>query len=124
MLNYIKGRWKSFGHALRGAWGMLASGPNAIIMMVAVVVVLAAGLYFNIRAMEWALVSFAITLVIVAEAFNTAIEKLTDMVQPNQDPRAGKVKDLAAGAVLLACIGAAVIGVIVFYDYVVQAMVL
>lgn len=103
---------------------MLASGPNAIIMMVAVVVVLAAGLYFNIRAMEWALVSFAITLVIVAEAFNTAIEKLTDMVQPNQDPRAGKVKDLAAGAVLLACIGAAVIGVIVFYDYVVQAMVL
>ena len=124
MLKYIKGRWNSFGYALKGVWGTLASGPNAIIMLVAVLVVVAAGLYFNIRTVEWALVSFAITLVIVAEAFNTAIEKLTDMVQPNQDPRAGKVKDLAAGAVLLASIGAAVIGVIVFYDYVVRAMVL
>jgi len=117
MLNYINHRWKSFGYALKGVWGVFTSGPNFIIMLVATVVVVAAGFYFSITAMEWALVCFAITLVMVAEAFNTALEKLTDMVQPNQDPRAGTVKDLASGGVLLACIGAAVIGVLVFGKY-------
>lgn len=119
MTNYIKGRWKSFGYALRGIWGVFTSGPNFVIMVVATAVVVAAGIYFSLTTIEWALICFAITLVMVAEAFNTAIEKLTDMVQPNHDPRAGIVKDLASGGVLLACIGAAVIGGLVFGKYLV-----
>jgi undecaprenol kinase len=64
-------------------------------------------------------VVFAIGIVIVAEMLNTAIEKLTDMVSPEINPKAKVVKDLAAGSVLMASITAAVIGLIVFLPKVV-----
>jgi diacylglycerol kinase (ATP) len=56
----------------------------------------------------------AIALVWVAEAFNSALEALADAVHPNRDPRVGRSKDLAAGAVLVAAIASAVIGALVF----------
>lgn len=117
MLKWIVGRWKSFGYALRGVGGVITSGPNMRIMLVAFVVVVGAGIYFRIDKHDWALVTIAITLVLFAEAFNTAIECLTDMVQPNHDPRAGDVKDLASAGVLITAIGAAVIGWLVFGKY-------
>ncbi|MCU0353219.1 MAG: diacylglycerol kinase family protein, partial [Cytophagales bacterium] len=55
-----------------------------------------------------------IGLVWAAEAVNTAIERLVDFVSPGHDPRAGAVKDIAAGAVLIISIAAAVVGCIVF----------
>ncbi|CAN5217169.1 diacylglycerol kinase family protein [soil metagenome] len=124
MPNYVKGRWKSFGYALKGVKGVIASGPNFVVMLLAIAVVVVAGIYYHLTGTEWALVTFAITLVVVAEALNTAIEKLTDMVQPKQDPRAGMVKDLASGGVLLACIGAAVIGVLVFGHHIMRDIIL
>ena len=70
--------------------------------------------YFEITLHEWIAVVCAIGIVIVSEILNTAIEKLTDMVSPEIHPKAKVVKDLAAGAVLMASIVAAVIGLIVF----------
>lgn len=116
-MRWLLGRFKSFTYALNGVWGILASGPNMLIMLVAIAVVVVAGLYFRIAPTEWALVTVAIAMVMVAEAFNTAIEKLTDLVKPERDPRAGLIKDLAAGGVLLAAVAAAVIGVLVFGKY-------
>ena len=55
--------------------------------------------------------------VIAAELFNTAIEKLVDLVSPQQHPVAGQVKDIAAGAVLVCAATAAIIGLIVFIPY-------
>lgn len=117
MLQWIKGRWQSFNYALQGLKGVLASGPNMRIMLVAAVVVVGAGLWLGIGPADWGFVTIAITLVIAAEAFNTAIERLTDIVQPERDPRAGQVKDLASAGVLLASIGAAVLGWLVFEKY-------
>lgn len=60
------------------------------------------------------MVVFAIVLVLAAEGFNTALEHLTDLVSPDYHPLAGKAKDVAAGAVLLAAIGAATVGILIF----------
>jgi diacylglycerol kinase len=57
--------------------------------------------------MEWIAIIFAIGIVVVSEMLNTAIEKLTDMVSPEINQKAKVVKDLAAGAVLIASIVAA-----------------
>lgn len=117
MLHWIKSRWQSFGYALKGVAGILSSGTNMLIMLLAVVVVSGAGIYFNIDKHDWALVTIAFAMVLVAEGFNTAIERLTDLVQPNHDPRAGKVKDIASGAVLIAVLGSLVIAWVVFGKY-------
>ena len=58
----------------------------------------------------------------ITETLNTAIEFLTDLASPEFHPIAGQVKDLAAAAVLIAALGAAVVGVIVFLPLVLQLL--
>jgi diacylglycerol kinase (ATP) len=67
--------------------------------------------------MEWCVVLLCFGLVMAAEAFNTAIERLVNLVSPDFHPLAGDVKDVAAGAVLICAIVAAIIGLIVFIPY-------
>jgi len=77
------------------------------------------GWFFSISTTEWCLVTLSIALVMSAEGFNTAVEHLTDLASPNYHPLAGKAKDVAAGAVLLAAIGAAIVGLFIFLPYVI-----
>ncbi len=63
------------------------------------------------------MIIFAIGLVISAEMINTAIETLTDLISPEHHDKAGRAKDIAAGAVLIAAISAAIIGIIIFLPY-------
>jgi diacylglycerol kinase (ATP) len=81
---------------------------------VATVAVLGAGYYVGLSTLEWALVALSVASVWAAELFNTAIETLTNLVSPGYHPLAGKAKDVAAGAVLLAALGALVVGGLVF----------
>jgi diacylglycerol kinase (ATP) len=111
---YLNGRLRSFGHAFRGLKVLLQTQPNARIHAVATVLVVAAGVLLRISPAEWALIVLAIAGVWTAEALNTAIEFLVDLVSPDPHPLAGKAKDVAAGAVLIAAIGSAVIGGFVF----------
>lgn len=67
----------------------------------------------QLRALEWALLIGACALVLAAELLNTAIEKAVDLAMPERHPLAGVAKDAAAGAVLVAAIGAALIGLLV-----------
>ena len=60
---------------------------------------------------------FMFGMVLAAEGFNTAIERLVDLVSPDFHPVAGDVKDVAAGAVLICAIAAAIIGMIIFIPY-------
>lgn len=108
------GRLRSVKHALRGIGIMLASQHNAWIHAVATVCVGVAGVLFGLSWSEWCWIVLAIVAVWTAEALNTAIEFLTDVASPNFHPIAGKAKDVAAGAVLLAAVGAAIIGLLVF----------
>ena len=112
------GLWRrrvaSFGHAFRGVWSALRSEIHLRFHAVATAVVLGLGFYYRLGRLEWALVALAVAGVWTAELLNTAIEALTDLASPDVHPLAGKAKDVAAGAVLLAAAGAAVVGALVF----------
>ena len=108
---------RSFVYALQGLVFMLRSQPNAWVHLLATLGVCAAGFYFGLSRGEWLWICMAVVLVWSAEAFNTALEQLADALHPQRDPGIGRAKDLAAGAVLVAAIGAAVIGVMVFWPH-------
>jgi diacylglycerol kinase len=110
---WVARRLASFPYAMRGVARLLRE-PNARIHLVATLAVVGAAGYLHLAPLEWAALVFAILLVFTAEAFNTAIESLADAAVPEQHPLVGTAKDLAAGGVLLAALGAVVIGCLVF----------
>ena len=120
--SYLNGRLRSFGHAFRGLKILLQTQHNARIHAVATLLVVAAGALFGISPAEWALVALAVAAVWTAEALNSAIEFLVDLASPDFHPLAAKAKDLAAGAVLAAAIGALVVGVLVFGPHVLKLL--
>ena len=105
---------RSFVFAFCGVYCLLRTQTNARIHLAATVVVIGAGFGLKITCAEWLAVIAAIGLVWTAEGLNTAIEALVDLVSPEQHPLAGRAKDVAAGAVLLAALAAAAIGLLVF----------
>ncbi len=110
----IKQRLQSFQYAFQGLAELIKTQPNLRIHLLATSVVIAGGFFFRLSPNEWCAVVLAISLVLAAEAFNTALEYLVNLVSPDYHPLAGKVKDLAAAGVLLAATGAFVVGVIIF----------
>jgi diacylglycerol kinase (ATP) len=113
------GRLRSVRYALRGIRIMVATQHNAWLHAVATVVVVAAGVLVGLSRFEWCWIVLAIVSVWTAEALNTAFEFLTDVASPTFHPIAGKAKDVAAGAVLLAAGGAVIIGALVFWPKVI-----
>lgn len=112
--NWWRARTAAFGHAVRGVGAALRSEVHLRLHAAATVAVLGLGLYYRLDRLEWALVALAVAGVWAAELFNTAIEALTDLTSPDFHPLAGKAKDVAAGAVLLAALGALAVGALVF----------
>ncbi len=113
-MNYLKGRITSFKYAIAGILSVLKSEANLKIHLVAAIIALGAGGYFDISRTEWCLVILCIVAVLSAETFNTAIEYLTDLVSPDIHPLAKKTKDAAAGAVLWVALGALLVGLVIF----------
>lgn len=113
----FKKQLRSFGYAWKGITTCIGKEQNLSFHLIATALVTVAGLYFGITAIEWIVVVGCIGMVIAAELFNTAIEKLTNLVSPEYHPLAGTVKDIAAGAVLVCAVTAAIIGIIVFSPY-------
>lgn len=105
---------QSFVYAGRGIATLFVRERNARVHLVAAIVVVVAGVFWRIEPWEWCAVAIAIAIVTAAEAFNTAIETLLDRLHPDRDSAVGQAKDLAAGGVLLAALGAAVVGVVIF----------
>ncbi|MBI4080131.1 diacylglycerol kinase family protein [Candidatus Kaiserbacteria bacterium] len=84
------------------------------IQIAAAALALFLGWFLAISPVEWAVVVLLIGFVLAAEAFNTALEEFCDMVKGDPDPHIGKIKDLAAGAVLIASIAALIVGLVIF----------
>lgn len=116
----IRERLRSFRFAGKGIGVMLKDEHNFRIHLVTAIVVIFLGFYFDVSRSEWLWLILCIGAVLTAETFNSAIEKLVDLKQPDQDPKAGTIKDLAAGAVLIMSICAAIIGAIIFLPYIVK----
>ncbi len=113
----IKKQLYGFGYAWKGIRCCIGKEQNLSFHLIAAIIVVIAGFILSITTIEWTIVILCIGVVIAAELFNTAIERLVDLVSPQQHPIAGKVKDIAAGAVLVCAVTAAIIGLIIFVPY-------
>ena len=110
----INKRVKSFGFAFNGLKILILEEHNSWIHILVATIVVIAGYFYQLSAIEWIAVVFAIGLVIALEIFNSAIENISDFISPGQDDRIKKIKDLSAAGVLVGAITAAIIGLIVF----------
>lgn len=114
----ITARLRSFRHAFAGLWVLLTTQHNARIHAGATVAVVAAGFFLGVSAPDWCWLVAAIAAVWTAEALNTALEFLADAASPEFHPLVQNAKDVAAGAVLIAAMAAAIIGLLVLGPYV------
>ncbi len=104
---------ESFCFAFAGLWYALHTQRNVRIHLIIAAAVVGLGLWLDISPEQWALLTLTISFVLVSEMFNTAIETLVDLVSLDYHPLAKIVKDVVAGAVLLAAIASVVVGLLV-----------
>lgn len=112
---------QSVRYALQGLRAAV-DGRNFRIQLGIALLVLVAAFYFSVSRLEWCVLLFNMALVLSLEIVNSSLENLVDLVTRERHPLAGKVKDLAAGAVVVASGMAIVMGVIVFWPYVEAAL--
>lgn len=114
MKKFLSDRLSSFLPAFEGLHFLIINEKNAVVHLIATVIVLIFSFTFKINAYEWELIILAITLVWFSEIINTALEKLTDLIQPELHPKAKIIKDLAASSVLVTAIFSVIIGLFIF----------
>ena len=113
-------RLLSFRHAFNGIRVLLKNEHNARIHLLFAFAVIAFGIWLPLSVTEWILIVLAIGFVITAEMINSALEKLADAVDEKPNEKIKIVKDLSAGAVLIAAIAAATVGLIVFIPHLID----
>jgi diacylglycerol kinase (ATP) len=118
----LRARLRSFVYAGRGLQTMLESQHNAWIHAVASAGVLIGGLLADLGRLDWCALVLAIVSVWTAEALNTAFEFLCDVASPEFHPLVAKAKDVAAGAVLIAAVGATLVGLLVLGPHLLAAI--
>tara|TARA_R110000868_G_scaffold104694_2_gene288596 strand:+ start:5953 stop:6318 length:366 start_codon:yes stop_codon:yes gene_type:complete len=112
--SFLVNRIKSVGFAFRGAILLIRTEASIKIQVCIAVLVTIAGFYFDISKTEWILQIFAVALVLGVEGMNTAVEKISDFIQPEFDKKIGFIKDISAGAVMLVSIASTIIGLIIY----------
>jgi diacylglycerol kinase (ATP) len=105
---------RSFGYAFKGVAYAAVTQLNFRVHLVAALLAVLLGYLLHISTGEWQWVALCVALVMTAELFNSAVEMLTDLVSPEYNEKAGRVKDVSAGAVVITAIFALVTGVIIF----------
>ena len=107
-------RLRSIRYAYEGIEAFISAQHNAIIHFYTTAFVFMAAIFFKVSTTELIMLAFAAGFVWSAEIFNTAIESMMDHLSPEKHPRVKYIKDLAAGAVLVAAITAIITGLIIF----------
>jgi diacylglycerol kinase (ATP) len=112
--SFLVNRIKSVGFALRGALLLIRTEASIKVQVFIAMLMTAAGFFFEISSTEWILQILTIALIMGTEGLNTAIEKVSDFVQPEFDEKIGFIKDVSAGAVMIVSIAATIIGCIIY----------
>ena len=118
MYDFITGRIKGGGYAIKGAWLLLRHEPSIQVQFVISIFVTIAGFYFDITATEWMFQILSVGLVMATEGVNTAIENIADFVHADYHVKIGRIKDVAAGAVFFAAVVAVIVGLIIYLPYI------
>ena len=124
--------YKSFGYAFEGIFTGIKKERNMKIhcvaavlvviagMILAMLCVVAAGFVFRISVSEWCICLILFGMILSLELVNTAMEAVVDLVTEERRPLAKLAKDTAAGAVLIAAIMAAGVGLLIFVPKVLE----
>lgn len=112
--NFLQGRIRSLKFALRGAWLLLTTEHSIMVQFCIAIIISVVGIIMQLSTVEWILQLLAIGLILVAEALNTGIEKLSDFIHPDYHKKIGFIKDISAGASAIAAIIAIIIGLIIY----------
>lgn len=107
----------SFKYAFSGLFTALKEEPNLKFHLLAGVIVIIISIIFNISRVDWIIILALIGFIISLELTNTAIEAVVDAFTDRELPGAKLAKDISAGAVLIAAITSAIIGIIIFLPY-------
>ena len=118
---------QSFRYALIGAILLAKTERNFRIILVCLIITLVVGFGLDsfgqhLTRFEWAIIWGAIGLMLVSEAINTAIEKLVDLLHPQQHPKAGQIKDMSAAATMMASVVAIIIGLYILLPRIMAAI--
>jgi diacylglycerol kinase (ATP) len=110
--------FKSLKIALKGLKMIVKNERNFRIQLVVAGLVVLTGLILGFSHYDWIATSFFITLVLVAEAFNSVIEAVCDTISLQYRDTIRYAKDVSAGAVLLSSLASLIGGTIIIYPYV------
>jgi len=116
----MKNSFRAAFHGLKAAHSEQTFQILCFCGFVVIVLMFVLGLSF----LERIIIIFLVISVLSFELINSQIEKILDFLQPNHDPKVKVIKDISAGAVLLVCSGAAIIGFLIFFPYLKEALTL
>lgn len=119
MINF-KAIFKSIKFAFEGLLHVVKTQNNARFHLLATIIVIGVGVWLKLNALEWCLILIAISLVWIAECFNTTLESFFDLVNPEPHPLVKNGKDSGAAAVLIAAILSVTLGIIVLGPSLIQ----
>ncbi|MBV8372737.1 MAG: diacylglycerol kinase, partial [Candidatus Eremiobacteraeota bacterium] len=108
--------WRSFHHAFEGIMYATRTQPNMRVHLVIAALVLSATLVLRLDRPYVIATVILVSLVLSLELLNTAVEAIVDLLTVAHHPLAKTAKDAAAGAVLIAAVGAAIAGYLIFYQ--------
>lgn len=112
----ISKMFKSFQFAFKGI-KLVLNENNFRFHLIATVLVVGAGFYLKVGYSDWLALIICCGFVLTLEILNTAIEKIVDLVSPQKQTLAGQIKDIAAGAVLVASITSVIVMLIILTKY-------
>jgi len=110
----------SFGFAFSGIWQAIKKERNIKIHLAFTILVILAGLYFNIAKVEWLALIIIISLVLAAEIMNSSIEELCNLLNKKLNlefSETALIRNFSAGAVLILALGSIILGLLIFLPY-------
>jgi diacylglycerol kinase len=116
IIDYSRNRLSAFGYAFKGAYDLLANQAPSKIHIVAFVVMMVICFALGFPLWKWVAVLICSGMVLTAEALNTAVEYVVDLVSPDYHVLAGKAKDVAAAGVLFASVFSGVVAILLVFD--------
>ncbi len=116
LISYSRGRLSAFGYAFRGAYDLLRNHAPSKIHIAAFLMMIGLSWGLDFALWKWVAVLLCSGMVLAAEALNTAVEYVVDLVSPEYNILAGKAKDVAAGAVLFTAVFSGIIALLLVYD--------
>lgn len=108
---------RSFRYAFRGVSHVFREEQSFRTQIVVALIVLILALFFHVKIWEAVALILVIIMVLVLELINSIFERIVDVLKPRMHPYVEAIKDMMSATVLLASLGAAIVGILIFYPY-------